>query len=163
MHSCPVAFQLHTHLLFANRKSENDYWSHPLFPDLTRHYGRYGGIINHICLLFLEEARLYKIKQHCVCVCARSQSLSRVQRLAALWTVADQVPLSMGFPRQEYWSRLPFLFPGDLANLGIDLCLLHLLNRQADSLPLSHLRSPNKIICEKPVKTINGQGPAIRS
>ena len=30
---------------------------------------------------------------------------------------------------------------------------VHLLNRQADSLPLSHLRSPNKIICEKPVKT----------
>ena len=48
---------------------------------------------------------------------------------------------------------MPFLFPGDLANLGIDSCLLHLLNRQADSLPLSHLRRPNKIICEKPVKT----------
>ena len=24
------------------------------------------------------------------------------------WTVACQAPLSMGFPRQEYWSRLPF-------------------------------------------------------
>lgn len=71
VHSCPVAFQLHTHLLFANRKSENDYWSHPLFPDLTRHDGRYAGIVNHICFLFLEEVRLYKIKQHCVCVCAR--------------------------------------------------------------------------------------------
>ena len=29
-----------------------------------------------------------------------------------LWTVAHQVPLSMGFPRQEYWSRLPFLLQG---------------------------------------------------
>ena len=28
--------------------------------------------------------------------------------------VAHQAPLSMGFPRQEYWSRLPFLSPGDL-------------------------------------------------
>ena len=29
-------------------------------------------------------------------------------------TVAHQAPLSMGFPRQEYWSRLPFLFPENL-------------------------------------------------
>ena len=27
------------------------------------------------------------------------------------WTVAHQVPLSVGFPRQEYWSRLPFPSP----------------------------------------------------
>ena len=31
-----------------------------------------------------------------------------------LWTVACQLPLSMGFPRQEYWNGLPFLSPGDL-------------------------------------------------
>ena len=30
------------------------------------------------------------------------------------WTVACQVPLSMGFSRQEYWSGLPFPSPGDL-------------------------------------------------
>ena len=29
-------------------------------------------------------------------------------------TVARQAPLSMGFPRQEYWSGLPFPAPGDL-------------------------------------------------
>ena len=29
------------------------------------------------------------------------------------WTVAHQAPLSMGFSRQEYWSRLPLLSPGD--------------------------------------------------
>ena len=33
---------------------------------------------------------------------------------ATPWTVACQSPLSMGFPRQEYWSGLPFSFPGDL-------------------------------------------------
>ena len=37
-----------------------------------------------------------------------------------LWTVARQTPLSMGFPRQEYWSRLPPLSPGDLTDLGIE-------------------------------------------
>ena len=30
------------------------------------------------------------------------------------WTVARQAPLSLGFPRQEYWSGLPFPSPGDL-------------------------------------------------
>ena len=40
--------------------------------------------------------------------------------LATPWTVARQAPLSMGFPRQEYWSALPFPFPGDLPNPGIE-------------------------------------------
>ena len=34
------------------------------------------------------------------------------------WTVAHQAPPSMGFPRQEYWSGLPFPSPGDLPNSG---------------------------------------------
>ena len=37
-----------------------------------------------------------------------------------LWTVACQAPLSMGFSRQEYWSGLPFLSPGDLPDPGIE-------------------------------------------
>ena len=35
------------------------------------------------------------------------------------WTAALQVPLSMGFPRQEYWSGLSRPPPGDLPNPGI--------------------------------------------
>ena len=35
------------------------------------------------------------------------------------WTVARQAPLSMGFPRQEYWSGLSFPSPGDLPDPGI--------------------------------------------
>ena len=35
------------------------------------------------------------------------------------WTVAQQAPLSMGFPRQEYWSGLPFPSPGDHPNPGL--------------------------------------------
>ena len=34
-------------------------------------------------------------------------------------TVAHQAPLSMEFPRQEYWSKLPFPSPVDLPNPGI--------------------------------------------
>ena len=36
-----------------------------------------------------------------------------------LWTVAHQTPLSMRFPRQEYWSGLSFLSPGNLPSPGI--------------------------------------------
>ena len=44
---------------------------------------------------------------------------SRVQLFATSWTVAHQAPLSMGFPRHEYWSRLPFPPPGDRFEPGI--------------------------------------------
>ena len=36
------------------------------------------------------------------------------------WTAAFQAPLSMGFPRQDCWSGLPFPSPGDLPNPGIE-------------------------------------------
>ena len=42
-----------------------------------------------------------------------AQSLSCVWLFATLWTVARQAPLTMGFPRQECWSGLPFPFPKD--------------------------------------------------
>ena len=35
------------------------------------------------------------------------------------WTVVGQAPVSMGFPRQGYWSELPFPSPGDLPNPDI--------------------------------------------
>ena len=40
------------------------------------------------------------------------KSLSRVQLFATPQTVTHQAPLSMGFPRQEYWSGLRFPPPG---------------------------------------------------
>ena len=40
------------------------------------------------------------------------------------WTVARQAPLSMGFPRQESWSGLPFTSPGILPTHGLNLGLL---------------------------------------
>ena len=39
--------------------------------------------------------------------------------LATPWTIALQVPLSVGFSRQEYWSGLPYPSPGDLPDPGI--------------------------------------------
>ena len=46
--------------------------------------------------------------------------LSLVRLFATPWTAVYQAPLSMGFSKQEYWSGLPFPFPGDLPNPGIE-------------------------------------------
>ena len=48
-----------------------------------------------------------------------THSFSQAQFFAILWTVAYQAPLSMGFPIQEYWSRLPCPAPGDFPDPGI--------------------------------------------
>ena len=48
------------------------------------------------------------------------KSLSRVLLFATPWTRTYQAPPSMGFSRQEYWSALPFLSPGDLPDTGIE-------------------------------------------
>ena len=39
--------------------------------------------------------------------------------LVTPWTVARQAPLSMGFSRQEYWSKVPFPSPGDLPHPAV--------------------------------------------
>ena len=62
--------------------------------------------------------------------------ISRVLPFVTLWTVACQVSLSMEFPRQEYWSGLPFPSLGDLPYPGVEPMSPAL---QADALPLSHL------------------------
>ena len=46
--------------------------------------------------------------------------LSRVRLFETQWTVAYQAPPSMGFSRQEYWSGVPFPFPEDLPDSGIE-------------------------------------------
>ena len=53
------------------------------------------------------EAHAYLVTQSCL-------------TLATPWTVALQAPLSMGLPRQEHWSGLPFPFPGYLPNPEIE-------------------------------------------
>ena len=61
----------------------------------------------------------------CCCLVAKScPTLSAIP-----WTVAHQAPLSMGFPRQEDWSGLPFLSPGDLPDPRIKPTSLALAGR----------------------------------
>ena len=56
--------------------------------------------------------------------------LSHVWLFATSWTVACLSPLSMGFSREEYWSRLSFPLLGNLASAGVKLASPEL---QADS------------------------------
>ena len=63
--------------------------------------------------------------------------LSCVQLFVILWTVARQVPLSMEFSRQEYWSGLPYTSPGVLSNPEIKHVSLCLLYWQVTFLPLT--------------------------
>ena len=53
-----------------------------------------------------------------------AESLSHARVFATPWTVALQVPLSMGFSRQQYWSRLSFPSLGDLPDSRIECMFL---------------------------------------
>ena len=56
----------------------------------------------------------------CCCSCLVTKSCSS---LCDPLPVAHQAPLSMGFPRQESWSGVPFPSPEDLPDPGIKPCL----------------------------------------
>ena len=63
--------------------------------------------------------------------------------LRPLWT-GCQVPLSMGFFRQEFWNVYPLPHPGELPNAGIKLMSLASPTVKVDSLPSEPPRKPFK-------------------
>ena len=63
--------------------------------------------------------------------------LSRVQLLATSWTAVYQAPPSMGFSRQEYWSRLPLLSEV-IANAGVSSTHVFLITHVTAFLPFEH-------------------------
>ena len=67
-----------------------------------------------------QSWNVYCGRARCMRSPVRAQLLSRVRLLVTPWTVAHQAPLSMEFPRQEYWSGLPFPSPGDLPNPRVE-------------------------------------------
>ena len=68
--------------------------------------------------------QLFLIVHECVL-----SHINHVQLFLTPWAVALQVSSSMGVPRQEYWSGLPFPSPGDLPNPGIKLRAPGLANK----------------------------------
>ena len=70
-------------------------------------------------------------RSECVLSC-----FSHVRLFVTPWTVARQAPLSMGFPRQEYWSGLPFSSSRGSSQPQDRTCVLCLQCWKAGSLPL---------------------------
>ena len=62
-------------------------------------------------------AGIWKTLKPPVCVCSVASAVS--DSFAIPWTVPSQALLSMGFPRQDYWNRLPFPSPGDPPDPGL--------------------------------------------
>ena len=64
------------------------------------------------------------LNSYCVsctsCACGGGLVPKSCPTLAIPWAIAHQAPLSMGFPKQEYWSGLPFSSPGDLPDSGTE-------------------------------------------
>ena len=73
-----------------------------------------------------------------MCACTRAQSCL----IVTPWPAACQAPLSMGYTRQKYWSRLPFPTPGDLPDPGIEMGSPALYAAPLPSEPLGKSPSP---------------------
>ena len=76
------------------------------------------------CLWFIPGSHRGEAACLCLLTCPHSPRMCTyvfdpVGLFATPWSIAHQAPLSMGFFRQEYWSRLPFPTP-DLPNPGIE-------------------------------------------
>ena len=93
--------------------SRQEYWSGVPLPSPTVYFGRDFAHGINICddIFFKNETEL--------CCCCLVVKLCPT--LTTPWTVTYQALLSMGFPRQEYWSGLPFPSWGDLPDPGIKL------------------------------------------
>ena len=83
-----------------------------------------GALIQQNCYPYKKRKKNLKIKKEeeetpdcpaylslCFSFSLSSCMLSHVQLLATLWILTHQAPLSLGFSRQEYWSRLLFPSP----------------------------------------------------
>ena len=99
-----------------------EYKTYPCYENLV---GRYGLVKSLTRNCAIDN----NIKYCCYCLLAKFGSFMTP------WTVAHQAPLSMGFPRLEYWSGLSFPSPGYLPDPGIEPVPPAL---EVDPLPLSH-------------------------
>ena len=75
-------------------------------------------------------------------LCRALSHFSHVRFFTTSWMAAHQAPLSMGSPRQEYWSGLPCPPPGHLPHPGVEPISPASPALQVDSLPLSHQGNP---------------------
>ena len=94
-------------LMFKILKAKLQQYVSQELPDVQARFRIYIYIYTYVCVnIYMYE---------CMLSC-----FSHVWLCEIPWSAALQVPLSMGFSRQECWSGLPFPSPGDLPNSGIE-------------------------------------------
>ena len=95
-------------------------WCPPTGEWVNCSISRQRNIIQHTQKKKNERSNHEKPWRKVKCLCCVLSSFSHVWLFVTPWTVVCQVPLSMGFYRQEYWSGLPFPSAGDLLDPGIE-------------------------------------------
>ena len=123
--SCPALVIPATYISILLASFPKRSWYILLYPRLQHHLSTPGSELTFTLLSYST--------QH---VCMHAKFLHSCPALCIPWTVARQA-LSMGFCRQEYWSGLPCLPPGDLLNSGIKPVSLMSPALQVGSLPLA--------------------------
>ena len=125
-----------------------------LYNEIFKHF--YHKIWSKTCMVFgsficWQLFNLYSLSKHLYLLL-----LSYVQLFLAPWNAACQAPLSMRFPRQEYWSGLSFPSPGDLPNPGIEPTSTVSPALQAGSLPVEPPGKPHMALkCTKRISVFN--------
>ena len=102
---CSKLWDTITHFLYSYIK-----WTY-LRKDSCQYYPFYYMLLGKI---YFEGDISCQLVHCCYCCLVAKSCLT----LYNPWTRAHQAPLSMGFPRQKYWSGLNFPSPGDLCNWG---------------------------------------------
>ena len=102
--------------------SRQEYWSGWLFPTPEDLPDPRGSNPSLLPLLHwqADSLLLHRLGSPSTPKWSEVKLLSHVRLFVIPWTVAFQIPLSMEFSRQEYWSGLPFFPPGDLPDPGIE-------------------------------------------
>ena len=133
-----------------------------IFPDMPRNYFLWTSSSGNLHLIYFSVPSIFKglrtlMAETCMNECKKHMSEGRYKKAKWCWTshislwltltfwiIAHPAPLSMGFFRQEYWSELPFLLPGDLPTQGSNPYLLCLLHCRQILYPLSHQGSQRR-------------------
>ena len=110
---CPVGHFSGSFPTYSNSIERRKVLSHLLIDFFFIELANWRDSLDIFCLhLVLQITNVVILRYVC-------QFLKHVRLFATPWTVVCQVPLSMGFSSQEYWSRLPFPSLGDLPDPGI--------------------------------------------
>ena len=115
MHVCSVVFNsLWPHGLFSTSASVDGIFKAIILEQFAIFFSRGSSWptdrshVSWVDKQILYHWATWEAKYHAACMLSR---FSGIQLFATLRTISCQAPLSIGFPRQEYWSGLPFPFP----------------------------------------------------